>query len=289
MQEITQDAVQDEVVTGGIAQASEAIQNDEAIAVEAEAASDTPQDSSEEEARKYGWRPKEEFENPDNWVGAKEFLYRRNLMDKIHNQSRALKRVNEELSTYKRSIDNVEKIITKREELARQQEREAILRERREAIQSGDVEAVERLDEKIFNLNESAAKKAEPEIPPETQDWIKQHQSNWFNKNSVENIEMMEEAARIEKRIYGAAPDTPVADALQMLEKEMRRKYPHRFRNPNLDRKPEVEGTGEYGATKKPKYDQGKITPALSKIAEQFVNKGLFKTKDDYYKVYFGR
>jgi hypothetical protein len=289
MQEITQDAVQDEIVAGGIAEASESIQNDEAIAVETEATSDTPKNSAEEEARKHGWRPKEEFEDQEKWVDAKEFLYRRDLMDKIHNQNRNMKRMTEELETYKRSIDNVEKIITRREELARKQEREVILRERREAIQNGDVEAVERLDEKIFNLNDSATKKEEPAIPLETQDWIKQHQSNWFNKNSVENIEMVEEAARIEKRIYQANPNVQVSDALQTIDKEMRRKYPHRFRNPNLDRKPEVEGTGEYAATKKPKYDQGKITPALNQIADQFVKKGLFKTKDEYYKVYFGR
>jgi hypothetical protein len=289
MQEITQENTQNDAIAGGIAEASEAIQNDEGIAVETETASETPKNSAEEEARKHGWRPKEEFENQEKWVDAKEFLYRRDLMDKIHNQSRNMKRMTEELETYKRSIDNVEKIITRREELARKQEREVILRERREAIQNGDIEAVERLDEKIFNLNESAGQKEEPAIPHETQDWIKQHQTNWFNKNSVENIEMMEEAARIEKRIYQANPNIQVSDALQTIDKEMRRKYPHRFRNPNLDRKPEVEGTGEYAATKKPKYDQGKITPALNQIADQFVKKGLFKTKDEYYKVYFGR
>jgi hypothetical protein len=289
MQEHTQDTSTEDVNTSVIAQAADAGEAEVAKEQSAQPESAPVQNNSEDEARKLGWRPKEEFDNPEKWVDAKEYLYRRELMDKIHNQNRNMKRMNEELETYRRSIENVEKIITRREELARQQERETVMRERREAIQNGDIEAVERLDEKISHLKDEPVKKTQPDLPPETRDWLKQHESTWFNKNSLENIEMMDEAARIEERFCKYNPNTSVQDVLDTVEKEIRRKYPHRFKNPNLERKPEVEASGEYGSAKKSRIDMGKVTPALKTIAEQFVRKGLYKSADEYYKEFFGR
>lgn len=244
--------------------------------------------SVEEEARKEGWRPKEEFHDSENWVGAKEYLYRRKLMNKIHTQTTEMKRMNQELSIHRRNVENIEKVIMRREELAAQHERENIVRERREAIQNGDVEAVERLDEKISTLpSEIKKENAGPLIPPETQEWTKRHAS-WFNKNSEENTEMMEYAAWAEKHVYRNNPDIAVSDALREIEKEVRQKFPHRFRNPNVERRQEVESAGEYTAPRKNKIDQSKITPVLRDIAQQFVRKGLYKTTDEYYKDYFG-
>lgn len=41
--------------------------------------------SIEEQARAIGWKPKEELElEPTDWVGAKEFLDRKFLYDRIH-------------------------------------------------------------------------------------------------------------------------------------------------------------------------------------------------------------
>lgn len=240
-------------------------------------------DDIEKAAREHGWRPKEEFGDDDKWVNAKEFMYRRDLLDKLHNQNRMMKKMTEKVETYKKSIDNVEKIILQREELARKSEREVILRERREAIQNGDVEAVERLDEKMSHLKETPPPKNEPDIAPEVQDWVEKN-SHWFNSKSEENKEMAEYATWVERSLKRNNPDISYEESLRHVDKEIRQRYPHRFRNPNLERKPAVESSNEYAPGKKSNFDRGKITAEMHQIAEKFVAKGLYKSKDEYFK-----
>lgn len=243
----------------------------------------------EAEARQHGWKPKEEFDkDPDEWVDAKQFLKNRTYLDQIHSLRKSLNRANEKLDGYERSLNTVEQLITRREELARQQERDRILRERREAIQSGDVEMVERLDEHLEKMKEPLVPKKEQQLPPETRAWIEKHSSNWFNNKSLENIEMMEYASELEKRVFNINRNIRISDGLEMIEAEMRRKYPHRFENPNLDKPRAVESGADTGATsnKKQKYDASKLDYVTRNVAHKLIKKGLYKNMDEYMKDY---
>lgn len=54
----------------------------------------------EEKARDQGWRPKEEWEgDPDQWVDAKEFVYRGELMNRISEQNRQIKNLQKRHTT----------------------------------------------------------------------------------------------------------------------------------------------------------------------------------------------
>lgn len=235
----------------------------------------------EKRAIERGWRPKESYKG-DDWRPAKEFLDRGELLEKIHRQNR-------EISGMKDTLRNVEDLMQRREEFARQKTIEELTKLRREAIQEGDVATVERLDEDLNKTRQEESRNAAKKpLPRDVMDWVKERQNSWFNRDNLENAEMMDEAAKIEHRVYLLNPTIDPLDALEMTEAEIKRKYPHRFKNAARTKTPDVESDGERAPVRRKKYDPSKVTPQLKRIANDFVRRGVFKSDEEYYEAYFG-
>lgn len=242
------------------------------------------QENYEDAARERGWRPKEEWSgDPDDWANAKQFVKYGEMMDKIHG-------LTQKVSSQTRTLTHVEDLIKKREELARQQERESLVHQRREAIQNGDIDAVEAFDQKIKKV-ESENSPREKDTLPELKDWSERHKSNWFNNDSPENLEMVEYSAKAANWIGNKYADLPLNDQLEKLETEMRRKFPHRFGNQKRNRPLSVESEENSGLSNKKtgsgKYNQSRITPDMRMVAKAFVNNGTFKSEQEYFDDFF--
>lgn len=249
-------------------------------------AADNNQETYEDAARKRGWRPKEEWQgDPEDWANPKQFVRYGEMMDKIHN-------LKQEVSTQSKTLGHVEDLIQRREEMARQQERDALIRQRREAIQSGDVEAVEDFDQRIKKNDSFEEKKfLTKNAPPELVDWTERHKSNWFNDDTPENLEMIQYSEKVANWIGNKFPSLSLPEQLDRLEGEMRKKFPHRFGNQKRNRAASVESEEYSSAGKKgagaPKYNTSRITPDMRMVAKAFVKNGTFKTEQEYFDDFF--
>jgi hypothetical protein len=264
---------------------SELVDNVETQATEQEEKSEAPAKREytevEQKAIDEGWDPKYEGED---FRSAKEYLSQRELRNKIHD-------LNKQLKGYKKSMENVEDLIRRREEFAAKKAVEELMQSRREAIQNGDVETVEKLDQQISSAKQEIEKvsPAQPKASDEVLDWVNRHKTNWFNDSKPENLRMMREAADIEVWHKNKYPDASEMERLHYIESEIKRTYPHRFSQSSRERAPDVEGSSEVSRVKKKmKYDSSKITPSLRQVARDFVKKGIFKTEEAYYESYFG-
>ena len=195
------------------------------------------EDAPEDIARSQGWRPKEEYEgDKTKWVPADEFLRRKPLFDKIHEQSKLLK-------NYEKAIIDTQETVKKIEERTRREEQEKYQRQldeikaqRRAAIREGDEETVDRLDEQLKRVeNAKPAEPARPEAqqeeqqaPKEILDWV--GRNKWYEQD--EDLRDFMNAKQMQNLQRGMS----VAEALQASEKQVRQAFSHKFENPNKDK-----------------------------------------------------
>lgn len=189
-----------------------------------------------EKALKKGWKPLEEFDgDPDEWVDAAEFNRRQPLFEEIRKHRRHAQDLEKKLESTTKFVQGIE-------ERVRNQTLAEIEAERRKAVEDGDVEAFEEADKKYKEAAKEPEKpKEEDEIPQEVQDFAARNKS-WFEQNAA----MTEDAVAFTK--FYAGRGKPLAEALEMAEKDIKAKYPAFFKNPNQKRPQTVSaGTRETG------------------------------------------
>jgi hypothetical protein len=259
----------------------------ENTASENNATSQAPELSEvENKAYKRGWRPQDQFDGDnDEWVGAKEFLKIRDIQDEL----RSVKRTNKENDLLLRDMKG---IIDKERKLTREKTIQELTQARRNAIENGDVDNAEKISDEILKRREEVLeieKPAKNEVPPIVVDWVSQHKSDWFNDDTPENLDMMQDAIKYEGFYLHKTGDNQ--KALELMEQDIRKKYPHRFKNTaddNRNRRSPVEiGAGSVQGVKRKGYDKSQITPELKQIAHAWVRKGQFTSVDEYYDYHF--
>jgi hypothetical protein len=242
--------------------------------------------SAEELARERGWRPKEEWSgDPDDWANAKQFLKYGGLMDKVHS-------LKQKVEAQSKTLGNVEQLMQRREEMARQEVLNSLKQQRRQAIESGDIEAVESFDEKIQNIKQEIEPETKaPNPPAELKEWVEKQRGSWLNRDTLENAEMVDYSMKVANFVESRYADLPMAQQIEKIETEMRKKFPNRFGNPKRNRLAAVESETNSGTVKSGsrKYDASKITPEMNRMAEDFVRQKVFDSKEKYFEAYFGK
>lgn len=194
------------------------------------------EETPEDVARSQGWRPKEEYDGDKaKWVPADEFLRRKPLFDKIHEQSKLLK-------NYEKAIIDTQETVKKIEERTRREEQEKFQRQldeikaqRRAAIREGDEETVDRLDEQLKRVEQlkpvdpvKQEPQEEQQAPKEILDWV--GRNKWYETDEDLHVFMnIKQAQNLKKGMS-------VAEALQASEKQVRQAFAHKFENPNKDK-----------------------------------------------------
>lgn len=236
--------------------------------VEKPALSDT-----ELRAQSQGWVPKEEWDgDPDSWRPAKEFLDRGELFKKIDEQNRVIK-------DFRKTIEDLSKHNAEIAKVEYKRALDTLRAEKKTALENLDAEAVLRIDDQIDVVRE-AQRKAEttqvhlPQAPAELNPifvaW--KDRNGWYETNKA----MRAYADKIGNELHGMSP----TELLATVEKEVKKEFADRFKNPNRDKPGAVEGSGPSKSGKA--KDDLVLSDDERRIMERFVRTIPGFTKEKY-------
>lgn len=225
----------------------------------------------EDQAREQGWVPKEDFHGEEHkWVEAGEFIRRGELFKKIDQVGREAKAAKQTLEQFKAHY-------IKMQDIANKNALDALKRERKEALDNGDFDKVDALEEQMEEVKQaSAASKAEisattevPEVYPEVAAWVERN--DWYNKDLPMKAYADTVAMQLNKQgITGSA-------LLKGIDTEVRKAFPAKFSNPNRERASAVEGSTNKGG----RVAEFELSEQETRIMNSFVRDGVM-TKAEY-------
>jgi len=257
----------------------------------------TPKLSSmEEKASARGWRPQEEWEgDPEEWVDARTFVQKGELMDTIHAERKHSKKMAQELDAVKSSVSDIQAHYEKLAKAEVEKTIKELKAQRREALRIDDHDTVDEIEDRLDEIKSEKAKiensekaaqdapKAAP-LPPEVSSWMKDNP--WADENSATFDEgMAAEAlsllqAEVSRNGYGGT------DSLNKVKSKMERLYPEKFSTP---RRAPTSVDGDHASTKggakgKSGKFAGRLTEEQATIGKRFVQAGAVESMEEYAK-----
>jgi hypothetical protein len=197
----------------------------------------------EQRAMDQGWVPKEEWTgDPDDWRPAREFIDRGELFKKIDDQSRTLK-------DYKRALEQLSQHNTKLAAVEYQRAIQDLKRQKKEALDTGDSDAVIEIDDRIDAVKHAQTQIPQVKIPdvaesnPIFQNW--QERNSWYNSNRV--MRVFADRIGLEAAKAGKTP----VEVLSIVEQEVKKEFASKFSNPNRDKPGAVETSRGRGTASK--------------------------------------
>jgi hypothetical protein len=207
----------------------------------------------EAEARKQGWKPREEFDGPsDKWRPAKEFVDRgnedprilRSRVDKLDKLYEGVKRQwQSDLSAKEKEFNERVERLNRVSELALKSQRETYERQiesaKRAAVAEGDAERYDELTQHQTAVKQQWAAEDKEVLPqaqpapkpngvapaplPEVDSWMKRN--TWFNKDPA----LTDEATAYEDYLAKARPGLSLEERLEETRKHVVAQFPHKF------------------------------------------------------------
>lgn len=233
----------------------------------------TPPEPSDAEvqAMEMGWKPKEEFDGDTNkWVPADEFIRRQELFDKIHAQNKKLKDMEkalQELSVHHKRVAEVEY----KRALAELREK------KKDALETGDADAVIRIEEEMESMREAQAAAPKPDtapkIDPRFVSWV--NRNTWYNNDP----EMREYADVVGTMHAKQNPGKDPEEIMKHVEREVRTRFATKFRNPRKDAPSLVETDGK--PSRKNAGDGFELSDEERAVMKRFVRQGIM-TEEKY-------
>ena len=218
-----------------------------------------------------GWVPKEEFQGEEHkWVDAGEFLRRGELFKKIEDQSKQLKDVRSALNEMKKLHGQVREVEYKRA-------LDTLKAQKKAALEDGDADAVIAADERIDLVKEQVKQlKSEPQDIPESGSehpefiaWTEQN--NWYKSSAP-----MKAFADTLGQELARAGNSP-SEVLKKVAAEVRKEFPHKFRNPNQDKAGAVESGAGRGVSSTSKFT---LTDEERTVMNKFVRQNVMSEKE---------
>lgn len=230
----------------------------------------------ESAAREKGWKPKEEYEGDDNaWVGAEEFVKRQPLFDKIKTQSKKLKEL-------EKTVEAMAKHYQTNIQQAKERAIADLKAQRKEAIELGDTNTVDQIDQKIDHVKAMPDPDIQPKgMAPEIEQFVAEN-SSWFNKDE----EMTSFAVAYNENYLRKHPGD-LDKSLDETLKAVKRAFPDKFQNQRRATPPAVEGAGtpNTGAgkysTSRLNQEQKLVYNQLVKVHKQLTHEEYFKSLED--------
>lgn len=218
-------------------------------------------------AGEMGWTPKDQWRgDPDKWKPAHEFM--RATVDVNRKVTNRLKGVEEQLSTMARTSAAIT-------EQALAKQRQELIDARKEAIEMGDVPAVDALDEKIQSLP-----RIEPvrSAPPEVEDF--KSRNAWFDQDKDATTWAINRAGEL------AQQGISEARQIQIVEREAKGLFPELFPEPVAKAKPApLNAPGNRGGKSAAKGFSAMPADA-QKAALDYEKRGVC-SKEEYARTFF--
>lgn len=205
------------------------------------------QSKVEERAREKGWKPLAEYDGDEaEWVDAKEFVGRQKLYDRINDLKST---ISKQTRAFQQDMQAVVANMAKVREQEYKRAIQTLEKQRREAIENQDVEAVVAVSKEIETLKEEKAEekasvkegaRTTGEATPEFLEW--QSNNKWFTDNS----EMRQDAISIGVGYAAGNQNKTQAEVLDYVTKKIKKMYPEEFQSKQKE-KPKVESKVEGG------------------------------------------
>lgn len=189
-----------------------------------------PARNYEAEAADMGWTPKEQWKgNPDNWKDAETYV--KHGEDIVRITKSQLKAQEKDFAERLAKIEKVNSRTIDQLEKQHAKDLADLTAQRREAIKTGDVAAVESLDDQIYDLKNDAPKADKPLTGAALEKHNQKVQTDWVGKQSWWDVDedMTAYAIGISQNITGKNPSITMEDNLAKVEAALAVKYPEKF------------------------------------------------------------
>jgi len=249
---------------------------------------ETDEDRIEALAREMGWTPKEDFKGDDaDFVDAETYIRRgRDIQESMR---KSLKEQKQQLAAMSNSLAELKSHNEKvyKAEIARlKKELTSLKTQKKEAIEEGDVDRVNDIDEQIDVIKESISSEKEepattnqPPENPEFNEWLKNNQ--WY----LEDDEM----ARYADSIAATHRGISFKRIAKLVDKSIREVFPDKFpdkQKTKANTNTTTTTTRVEGSTRQRpsgRFTEADLTPEQKSIMNQFVRQGIM-TKEEYIK-----
>lgn len=229
----------------------------------------------EQKAMEMGWRPKDQFDGEeDDFIDAKEFVRRKPLFDKIEHQNKQVKQLSRALESFKLHYSKVEEAAVQR---ALQQLKAA----RKEALTDGDGDRFDLIDDEIKKAEKQLVVIEQTKNTPVVEDnephpdfVAFQNRNKWY----ATDRELTDFADKLGLGLHNAGMSP--SEVLQEIEKQVRSRFPNKFRNARKDDAPDVDTTRQ-GKQGNRKSEDFVLSEAERKIMNDLVRTGQM-TKEEY-------
>lgn len=295
------EALQDEVIVdepeqeieGGDVTLDEAQESQEEAEAVEEAEVDPVEQAAQDRARAQGWRPLEEYQGDSSkWKDYKEFNA---VGDRI--ASKLNSKIDKLEGSNRKQQDMIRQLIKAQGQVAKQAQEDALSKlraQKREAIELGDVDAVDNIEEKInatkaqevIEVEEEEA--AAPQIDDDVKNFVEAERS-WFNENNIDMVEFAKAMEIVERR---RDPQATSGQVMVAVKAAVAQQFPGRV--PTVPAKPKAKAKQlkhsavEGGTVSVPQGGVRKFSELPSEarqIAAQFERDGIMSRKD-YMKAY---
>lgn len=220
-----------------------------------------------------GWKPRDQYEgDPAQWRDATLFMTLKPFYEKIESQGKRLKQNEKQFLQ-----------IAKDMQLVKVQQYEKALRDlkdaRKEALHDGDIDRAELIADQIDNVKEQArvqqSQQVEQSADTNSEFISWKGRNGWYDTD--EDLKDWADARGQRLHSGGMTPD----EVLRQLEREVKTKFPEKFKNPNRER-PGAVATGT-PSNKPAKADTSGMTREEQRIMNTIVGSGVM-TEAEYLK-----
>lgn len=235
----------------------------------------------EKEARRAGWKPKDDFDgDPDEWVTARQFVRNGEYLKKIHNSNRKIKKLEDTIGAL---ANQHKKIFDAGYEKAKRE----LKSQYRQALKEGDDSVAEQVEEQLDALDKKYKEEvktydvakpdpAQNNVHPDFANWVKDN--DWFIK---------EPTMRAHAEIVGVAyaqenEGISNVEVYDYVTKEMKKRYPEKF--PTTEHKRERPNTVEQDTPVRRRGNQGRIelSDEQMTVGRTLVKQKVYKNIEEY-------
>jgi len=226
-------------------------------------------------AKDMGWKPLEEFKgDPEDFIDAGEFVRRKPLFDKIETTGKQLKHISTSLEYLKEHYKKVKETEYNRALADMKAQLKDAKREGNNELVADIEEAQERVTkERDEFLEEVETIKVEKGPHPAFEQWLARNK--WYTSS---------ESMRAYADVVGTRLHKQKMEPEQVLlevEKAIKKEFPEKFRNPNRDNAPSVEGSSSRIVKKNDPLDTSFLNEQDIRVMNQLVRDKVL-TKEEY-------
>jgi len=247
-------------------------------------------EQQEDKARANGWKPLEEFDgNKDDWISAKEFNTRGNLIAQIQtakSQSSALK---SEIDEMKGTFKEFQKFHEQALENERKEAKKELMAEKAAALKDNNTDRVVEIDEDLALIRdeEKKAKAEKQEKPQKTSEDPAVQKFAQAHPEFEEDPVLQGAFASVVQKNRALDPSKSPAEILQESYDELVELKPQLFDFEEEEEKPKRQSKVSSYGKRTSKSSSGKATAAdlddyAREVGTKFVKMGLIKDLDTY-------